>query len=60
MWCKMSTLELGTRIPFILRAPWITTAVGVTTSALAEAVDLYPTLSELAGLEARYTSTHPR
>eukprot|EP00041_Stephanoeca_diplocostata_P039278 m.1606957 g.1606957 ORF g.1606957 m.1606957 type:complete len:672 (+) comp25361_c0_seq28:3645-5660(+) len=51
MWCKMSTLELGTRIPFLLRAPWIPSAVGVTTSALAEAVDLYPTLSELAGLE---------
>jgi len=51
MWCKMSTLELGTRIPFIIRAPWIKTAVGVVTHALAEAVDLYPTLSELAGLK---------
>ena len=50
MWCKMSTLELGTRIPMIFRAPWIKTAVGVKTGALAEAVDLYPTLSELAGL----------
>ena len=50
MWCKMSTLELGTRIPMIIRAPWISSAVGVKTTALAEAVDLYPTLSELAGL----------
>jgi len=50
MWCKMSNLELGTRIPMIIRAPWIQTAVGVVTTALAEAVDLFPTLSELAGL----------
>lgn len=50
MWCKMSTLELGTRIPFVIRAPWIQHSVNLTTSALAEAVDLYPTLSELAGL----------
>jgi len=49
-WCKMSTLELATRIPMIIRAPWIETAINATTSALAEAVDLYPTLSELAGL----------
>jgi arylsulfatase A-like enzyme len=39
----MSTLELGTRIPMLFRAPWITTARGVVTQALAEAVDLYPT-----------------
>lgn len=42
-WCKMSVLELGTRIPFLIRAPWIPTARGVVTHALAEAVDLYPT-----------------
>ena len=50
MWCKMSTLEMATRIPMIIRAPWISTAINVTTSALAEAVDLYPTLAELAGV----------
>ena len=36
MWCKMSNLELGTRIPMIFRAPWIKTAVGVKTGALVE------------------------
>jgi membrane-anchored protein YejM (alkaline phosphatase superfamily) len=41
MWCKMSTLELGTRIPMLIRAPWITSAINVTTQALAEAVDLW-------------------
>ena len=50
MWCKMSNLELGTRIPMIIRAPWKTASINQTTYALAEAVDLYPTLSELAGL----------
>lgn len=49
-WCKMSTLELATRIPLIIRAPWIKTAVNATTNALVEAVDLYPTIVELAGL----------
>ena len=50
LWCKMTTLELGTRIPMIIRAPWIQESINATTLALAEAVDLYPTLSELAGL----------
>ena len=50
MWCKMSVLEMGTRIPMIIKAPWLASR-GVVTSSLAEAVDLYPTLVELAGLQ---------
>ena len=52
MWCKMSVLELGTRVPLIFRAPWILKGdlAGRKSNALAELVDLYPTLSELAGL----------
>eukprot|EP00045_Choanoeca_perplexa_P010749 m.111209 g.111209 ORF g.111209 m.111209 type:complete len:643 (+) comp15379_c0_seq1:1244-3172(+) len=50
MWCKMSNLELGTRTPLIIRAPFMTNSTGKTTAALAELVDLYPTLSDLAGL----------
>jgi len=50
LWCKMTTLETGTRVPLIIRAPWMTAAANVKTSAVVEAVDLYPTLSELAGL----------
>lgn len=55
LWCKMTTYELGTRIPLIIRAPWVTrpdgsSAANGTAVGLAEAVDLYPTLSELAGL----------
>ena len=45
----MSCLELGTRVPLIFRAPWLK-GMGVISDALAELVDLYPTLSDLAGL----------
>lgn len=45
----MSNLELGTRVPLIFRAPWLK-GMGTVSGALAELVDMYPTLSELAGL----------
>ncbi|XP_065192922.1 iduronate 2-sulfatase-like isoform X2 [Sycon ciliatum] len=51
MWCKMSNYELGTRVPMMIRAPWVEGSAGKRTSALVELVDLYPTLAELAGLE---------
>ena len=47
----MTNYESGTRVPLFFRAPWIKSAVGVKSTALAELVDLFPTLSELAGLE---------
>jgi arylsulfatase A-like enzyme len=47
-WAKYTNLEFATRTPFILRAPWIKGPGRV--SAIAEAVDVYPTLAELAGL----------
>eukprot|EP00756_Hemistasia_phaeocysticola_P024699 Hpha_TRINITY_DN15963_c0_g5::TRINITY_DN15963_c0_g5_i1::g.74487::m.74487/K01136/IDS; iduronate 2-sulfatase len=50
LWKKMTNFELGVRVPLIIRAPWITTSVGATTAAFAEAVDLYPTFVELSGL----------
>jgi len=46
----MTNFELGVRVPLVIRAPWLPSAVGVKTAALAEAVDLFPTLTELAGL----------
>eukprot|EP00056_Hartaetosiga_gracilis_P012986 m.210314 g.210314 ORF g.210314 m.210314 type:complete len:507 (+) comp13779_c2_seq37:810-2330(+) len=49
-WCKMTNLELGTRVPLIFRAPFMKHSVGAKTSALAELVDLYPTLADLAGV----------
>ena len=49
MWCKMSNYELGTRVPMMIRAPWMQSTAGKRTSALVELVDLYPTLADLAG-----------
>ena len=51
-WAKHNNTELATRIPLIVRAPGKTKA-GASTRALVETVDLYPTLSELAGLPVR-------
>ncbi|MEQ1859244.1 MAG: sulfatase [Chthoniobacteraceae bacterium] len=49
MWCKHSNYEQATRAPLILAAPG--KAGGQKTRALAEFVDIYPTLCELAGIE---------
>jgi len=48
VWGKHTNFELGTRIPFIIRAAGQTAPVR--SSALVEAVDLYPTVAALAGL----------
>ena len=48
-WCKHSNYEQATRIPLLIIAPGVTKP-GTRTQALAESVDLYPTLCELAGL----------
>jgi len=50
-WCKHSNYEQANRIPLLISAPGITKA-GARTEALAETVDIYPTLVELAGLPA--------
>jgi arylsulfatase A-like enzyme len=46
---KMTNFELGTRAPLIVSVPGQKTA-GQRTRALAEFVDIYPTLAELCGL----------
>jgi iduronate 2-sulfatase len=51
MWCKHSNYEEATRIPLLVVAPGVT-KTNTRTSALVETVDIYPTLSELAGLSA--------
>jgi iduronate 2-sulfatase len=50
IWAKMTNFELGVHVPLIIRAPWKLHSVGRRTDVLAELVDLYPTLSALAGL----------
>jgi iduronate 2-sulfatase len=47
-WSKMTNFEIATRVPFIIAAPGVDSA---RTQNLAELVDLYPTLCELAGVK---------
>ncbi len=49
LWGKTTNFELDTRVPLIVRTPVMKDA-GKPSSSLVELVDLYPTLSELAGL----------
>ena len=49
LWAKTSNFELDARVPIIVATPR-TKQAGVPTDALAELLDLYPTLSELCGL----------
>lgn len=48
IWTKHVNYELANRIPLIISVPGFTS--GSSTMQLAESVDIYPTLAELAGL----------
>ncbi len=50
IWCKHTNYEQAARIPLLVSLPGQKT--GVKTAALAESVDIYPTLCELTGLTA--------
>ena len=50
-WAKHSTVELDIHVPMMIRIPDMKTS-GARTSALVESVDIYPTLIELAGIDA--------
>jgi iduronate 2-sulfatase len=49
MWCKHTNYEEATHIPLLISAPTVVKR-DARTRALAESVDLYPTVCELAGL----------
>lgn len=52
IWGKATNYEIGTRVPLIIWTPDMKKEVrGTTSEALVELVDMYPTLSELAGLD---------
>ncbi|MEX0321355.1 MAG: sulfatase [Puniceicoccaceae bacterium] len=48
MWCKHTNFEQATRSPLIIHAPGM--ASGVKTTSMAESVDIFSTLCDLAGL----------
>ena len=48
-WCKMTNFEDATRVPFMVKVPGVTDG-GKRTKALVELIDIFPTLTELAGL----------
>ena len=50
MWSKMSVFDLATRIPLLVSVPWVTQTHGQRSNALVEAVDLFPTLADIAGI----------
>lgn len=52
VWAKATNYEIATRVPLIIWTPDMPTENrGKKSDALVELVDMYPTLSELAGLE---------
>lgn len=59
-WAKYSNFRVATNIPLLVRVPGLTDKKqhisstiqsGMVSSALVELVDLFPTLSELTGIE---------
>jgi len=50
-WQKFNNWEVGARVPLMIRAPWASkTAAGARSSTLAELVDVFPTMCDLAGV----------
>jgi choline-sulfatase len=53
LWAKHCTFENSMRVPLIIRTPQSESAPqGQTTNTLTEFIDIYPTLCELAGIDA--------
>ena len=50
MWSKMSVFDLATRIPLLISVPWMPRSHGQRTNNLVEAVDLFQTMADIAGI----------
>ena len=48
-WCKHTNFEDATHVPFMIRVPGVTDK-GMRTKALVELIDIFPSITELAGL----------
>ena len=48
---KMALFESATRVPLLIRAPWLPRSVGAISTQVVELVSLYRTLAELAGVQ---------
>ena len=49
-WTKHTNFEDSTHVPFMIHVPGVTDK-GIRTKALVELIDIFPTITELAGLE---------
>jgi iduronate 2-sulfatase len=49
-WEKFTAWEAGTRVPLIVRAPWLANSSGLRVDTPAELVDVMPTLAALTGV----------
>jgi len=50
LWGKVTLFDIGAKVPFIVRAPGLTSA-DTSSDAMVELIDIYPTLAELSGLK---------
>lgn len=49
LWGKVTLFDIGAKVPFLIRVPGATQG-GTRSQAMVELIDVYPTLSDLAGL----------
>lgn len=51
LWGKVTLFDIGAKVPFLVRVPAMTKP-GSRSETMVELIDIYPTLAELAGLQA--------